>query len=124
MPVLVRRRASLVYRVTEDLKRRMLERLRERQETMAAALATLDSALDGAPESAAAGLSRRRDSLVKARDECAARIALVEGLQEGAEVTEGSVEILTSVSVGDSEDRLQEARIVICDGRVVEIDGE
>jgi len=48
----------------------------------------------------------------------------VEGLQEGAEVTEGSVEILTSVSVGDSEDRLKEARIVICDGRVVEIDGE
>lgn len=120
--MLIRRRASLVYRLTDDLRQRLGARLAERLARLQSAVEAVESALGASPaEAQRARLEGQHARLVRARDECRARMHQVEGLGPGDEIAEGSVEVLSDVNVGDPEERLRDAQIVIQDGHVVEI---
>ena len=122
--MLVRRRARLIYRVTEEFKARLARdmgvRLGKADAAVAAVAAVFGNLSESDQPEQYARLKGRRDRLLRARDEVAARLAQVQGLKIGDELAEGSVEFLSEVSLGDPQERLADAQVVICDGRIEE----
>ncbi|MCC6485343.1 MAG: hypothetical protein IT209_10905 [Armatimonadetes bacterium] len=121
MSVLIRRRASLVYELTEDLRQRLTSDLQDRLTRSSVALEALDTMLASGQREREAALKKERDRLVRARSEVSARLAQLSELNNETEITQGSVELLCELKVGDSEERLREAQIVIRDGLIREI---
>ncbi len=123
--MLVRKRAKLVYEVTEDLKTQLTQRMDERLKKTEAALGAVQSALREFGESAGGNqLSRLKaqgEKLQRTRDEAVMRLAQIKGLALGSEIAEGAVEIASTIEIGDPEERLQDAEIVISGGRIKEI---
>ncbi len=119
--MLIRRRARLVYQVTEGLRKRLSAELQERLKRSDEALEALETVLRAGPPESEAALKRQRDSLAQAHHDAAARLERVCGLASDSEISEGFVDFFSEVSVGDSEERLREAQIVIRDGVILEI---
>lgn len=121
--MLIRRKARLVYCVTDEFRQQMAGDLMRRRQRVEAALSAVDAALSEAESSGGnvQDLQRRRLALVQARDRTSSRLIQLEAMGSGDELAAGFVEIVSDIAVGDSEERLREAQIVIRDGVVVEI---
>jgi hypothetical protein len=133
MPALwVKHPVSVKARVTPELKKHMALDVQESMRRLDIETGQLDFQIkrlafeaekQPAQPAVQKQLEAEKQKRLERRAELIARLREIWKLEDGTEISQGTVEGMTAVSVGSDWDSLSRAEIVVEDGKVVEVRG-